>query len=147
VTAFYDQPMLELVQIQLREIGVDLQLDMVTAGDFFGAVASRDYDFLYAALTRTDPDVLRVMLSQQAASHWVVVDDADLEGLLAEQASTSDPEARQAVVDEIQSTVIDRAYLMPVVEAAQLHASAAGVEGIEFDSASRLNLYDVSVAS
>jgi peptide/nickel transport system substrate-binding protein len=146
VTAFYDQPMLELVQMQLAEIGVDLQLNIVTAGDFFGAVASRDYDFLYAALTRTDPDVLRVMLSQQAASHWVVVDDAELESLLTEQASTADATARQGIVDEIQSIVIDNAYLMPVVEAAQLHAATSAVTGIEFDSASRLNLYDVSVS-
>ncbi|MFF2634199.1 ABC transporter substrate-binding protein [Microbacterium sp. NPDC058021] len=147
VTAFYAQDVLEAAQIQLREAGIDLQLKMVSAGDFFGAIASGDYDAVGAALTRTDPDALRTLLSSASSSRWGIVEDAELEALLQEQAQTADPDARQELVDDIQRIVAERAYVIPTLETVQLHASRAGVEGITFDSASRLHLYDTQVVS
>lgn len=146
VTAFYGQDVLEATQIQLAKIGVNLELNMVTAGDFFGAIAAKDYDFLGAGLTRTDPDVLRVMFSADAVSKWAIVDDAGLESILQEQARTSDADKRQGIISEIQQAVIDNAYLIPLLEVAQVHASTANVTGLEFDSSSRLILYDVRVS-
>ena len=146
VTAFYAQDVLEAVQMQLKKIGVDLQLNMVTAGDFFGAVASKDYEFLGAALTRTDPDVLRVALSKNSGSAWGIVDNAELEKMLQEQAKTADAAARQDLVAKIQALVIKEGYVIPTLETVQLHASSSKVSGIVFDSASRVNLYDMTVA-
>ncbi|MAP63779.1 MAG: hypothetical protein CMH34_08565 [Microbacterium sp.] len=147
VTAFYAQDVLEAAQQQLREVGIDLQLNMVTAGDFFGAIATGDYEMLGAGLTRTDPDVLRVLLSVDSPSRWGIVDDAELEALLQEQSMTADVDARQEIVDEIQEIVAERAYVIPTLQTVQLHASRAGVEGITFDSASRIHLYDTVVTS
>ncbi|WP_051389345.1 ABC transporter substrate-binding protein [Arthrobacter sp. 35W] len=144
VTAFYAQDVLEAAQMQLKKIGVDLQLKMVTAGDFFGAVAKKDYEFLGAALTRTDPDVLRVALSAKSKAAWAVVADRELEELLAAQASTADTAKRQEIVAKIQKRTIDQAYVIPTLETVQLHASSAKVTGIEFDSASRVNLFDMA---
>ncbi|AIY02288.1 ABC-type dipeptide/oligopeptide/nickel transport system, periplasmic component [Arthrobacter sp. PAMC 25486] len=146
VTAFYAQDVLEAVQMQLKKIGVDLKLNMVTAGDFFGAVASHDYEFLGAALTRTDPDVLRVALSKDSGSAWGIIDNPELEKLLQEQAKTADADARQALVAKVQALVIKEGYVIPTLETVQLHASTSNVSGIVFDSASRINLYDMTVA-
>lgn len=147
VTAFYAQDVLEAAQIQLREVGIDLQLKMVSSGDFFGAIATGDYDMLGAGLTRTDPDALRTLLSTTSASRWGIVDDAELEALLQEQSQTADVDARQDIVDEIQQIVAERAYVIPTLETVQLHGSRAGVEGITFDSAARVHLYDTAVVS
>ncbi|MBA8817148.1 peptide/nickel transport system substrate-binding protein [Microbacterium halimionae] len=147
VTAFYAQDVLEAAQIQLKDVGIDLQLNMVSAGDFFGAIATGDYDMLGAGLTRTDPDVLRVLLSDSSASRWGITGDDELEALLIEQGQTADADERQTIVDEIQQMVADRAYVIPTLETVQLHASRSGVEGITFDSASRINLYDAMVTS
>jgi len=143
VTAFYAQDVIEATQIQLKKIGVDLQISMVTAGDFFGAIASGEYDFLAAGLTRSDPDALRVLFSQASAAKWGIVDDAELESILIEQSATADPDARQALIDQAQEIIIDNAYLVPLLETTQLHASVSTVQGITFDSASRVQLYDV----
>ncbi|MGW9112026.1 ABC transporter substrate-binding protein [Microbacterium sp. NPDC055683] len=144
-TGFYEQQMMELIQLQLTEIGIDMQIDFTDAGGFFGAIAERSYDVLFAALTRTGPDALAVMFEQAAPSHWAVVDDADLEAMLVEQAATSDEVARQAILDDIQATVIDEGYLFPILEVYQLHASQPEVTGFAFDSASRFHLYDVEL--
>jgi peptide/nickel transport system substrate-binding protein len=143
VTAFYAQDVLEAAQIQLKEIGIDLQLKIVTSGDFFGAIASGDYDFLAAALTRSDPDALRVLLSSASSAKWGIIDDPELESILVEQAATADTAERQALIDEAQQIIIDNAYLVPLLETTQLHASTSSVEGVVFDSASRIQLYDV----
>ncbi|WNM26333.1 ABC transporter substrate-binding protein [Demequina capsici] len=145
VTAFYAQDVLEAAQMQLADNGIDMQINMVSAGDFFGAIASGDYDALGAGLTRTDPDVLRVLLSVDSASRWGIVDDPELESLLQEQAATVDTDARQAIVDQIQQLVAEKAYVIPALETVQLHASSANVEGLTFDSAARINLYDAMV--
>jgi peptide/nickel transport system substrate-binding protein len=147
VTAFYAQDVLEAAQIQLKDVGIDLQLKMVSSGDFFGAIASGDYDALGAGLTRTDPDALRTLLSTASPSRWGIVDDPELESLLQEQSQTADAAARQKLVDEIQSIVAEKAYVIPTLETVQLHASRVGVDGVTFDSASRLHLYDARVVS
>lgn len=146
VTAFYGQDVLEATQIQLAKVGIALEINMVTAGDFFGAIASKDYDFLGAGLTRTDPDVLRVMFSSDAVSKWAIIDDPKLEAMLQEQARTADADKRQELIASIQKSVIDNAYLVPLLEVAQVHASTSNVSGLAFDSSSRLILYDVQVA-
>ncbi|MDN4473531.1 ABC transporter substrate-binding protein [Demequina zhanjiangensis] len=145
VTAFYAQDVLEAAQMQLADNGIDMQINMVAVGDFFGAIATGDYDALGAGLTRTDPDALRVMLSAESTGRWGIVDDAELEALLQEQAATVDTAARQAIVDEIQQIVAEQAYVIPTLETVQLHASAAAVDGLTFDSAARFNLYDAMV--
>lgn len=142
-TGFYEQEMMELIQIQLLEIGVDMQIDFTDAGGFFGAIADRSYDMLFAALTRTDPDALRIMFSQAAPSHWAVVEDAELESLVTEQAAAADPAERQALLDDAQALIIENGYLFPILEVYQLHASQPDVTGFAFDSASRFHLYDV----
>ncbi|MFV0373204.1 ABC transporter substrate-binding protein [Microbacterium sp.] len=147
VTAFYAQDVLEAAQIQLRDVGIDLQLNMVSAGDFFGVIATGEYEMLGAALTRTDPDVLRVLLSTTSASRWGIVDDPELEALLQEQGRLADPAERQDVVDRIQERVATKAYVIPTLEPVQLHASRAGVEGVTFDSASRIVLFDAAVTA
>lgn len=143
VTAFYGQDILESVQAQLAEIGLDLQINSVTAGEFFGAIAEDDYDFLGAGLTQTDPDVLRAMFSVDAVSPWAVVDDPELEEMLQEQTRLADPEERQQVIADIQAYLIDNAYIVPLFEPMQVHASVADVSGLTFDSSSRIHLYDV----
>jgi len=118
---------------------------MVTAGDFFGAVASKDFDFLGAGLTRTDPDVLRVMFSSASKARWAVVTDPELDEQLATQAETADPKARTAILEDVQKHIVEKAYLVPLLEVAQVHASQKGVSGVEFDSSSRIILHDVTV--
>jgi peptide/nickel transport system substrate-binding protein len=145
VTAFYSQDALETIQMQLRDIGIDLQINMTDTAGFFGAIASGDYDFLAAGLTRTDPDALRTLLSSAASSRWGIIDDPELESLLTEQASTADPDARAELIAQAQELIIDKAYLVPLLQSVQLHASASNVDGLAFDSASRVNLYDIRV--
>ena len=91
--------------------------------------------------------MLRVLLSAASPARWAIVDDAALESLLIEQSQTSDVDARQDLVDQIQTMVAEKAYVIPTLETVQLHSSRAGVEGLTFDSASRIHLYDVMVTS
>jgi peptide/nickel transport system substrate-binding protein len=144
VTAFYGQDVLEATQAQLAKAGIELQIKMVTAGDFFGAVGSKDYDFLGAGLTRTDPDVLRVMFSSASTARWAIVDDSDLDSLLKKQAEVADTQARDSLLADAQAEIVDKAYIVPLLEVAQVHAAQAGITGFEFDSSSRVVLYDVA---
>jgi len=147
VTAFYAQDVLEVAQMQLREIGVDMQINLTDSGGFFGAIATGDYDFLFAGLTRTDPDALRTVFSQAAESKWAIVDDPELEAVLDEQAITADTDARMELIAEAQRLIVENGDFVPLVETVQLHAGLSNIEGVAFDSASRVLLYDVRATS
>lgn len=147
VTGFYEQDMIELIQMELKEIGVDMEINFTDSTGFFSAISTGDYDMLFAALTRTDPDVLRVMFSQESTSHWAVVHDDQLETLLTDQASDADQSSRYATLADAQQRIIEQNYLFPILEVYQLHASQSSITGFAFDSASKFDLYDVSKAS
>ncbi len=147
VTAFYAQDVLEVAQMQLKKVGIDMQINITDAGGFFGAISSGDYDFLAAALTRTDPDALRTVFSQAAASKWAIIDDPALESVLIEQSTLNDTEARMALVAEAQKLIIENGDFIPLLETVQLHGASSAIQGFEFDSASRIQLYDVRATS
>ncbi|MET0590836.1 MAG: ABC transporter substrate-binding protein [Naasia sp.] len=147
VTAFYAQDVLEVAQMQLAKIGVDMQINLTDAGGFFGAIASGEYDMLAAGLTRTDPDALRTVFAQASASKWAIIDDAELESVLAEQATLSDVDARLELIDQAQALITENADFVPLLETVQLHGASSAIEGFEFDSASRIVLYDVRATS
>lgn len=147
VTAFYAQDVLEVTQMQLKKIGIDMQINITDAGGFFGAIASGDYDFLSAGLTRTDPDALRTVFAQASASKWAIIDDPELESVLAEQSTLSDVDARMDLIDQAQKLITENADFIPLLETTQLHGASSTIEGFEFDSASRIQLYDVRATS
>lgn len=138
---------LELVQQQLRRIGVDLQLKFAAFADVQAAQADGDYDFSYGNLTRADPDVLRTIFSSQGtnnATKRTAVEPID--ELLATQASITDRAARQKVVDEAATLLITDAYSIPIYQLSTTITAAKKVTGLTFEASSRLDFYDAWIA-
>ncbi|WP_050683693.1 ABC transporter substrate-binding protein [Arthrobacter sp. ZBG10] len=134
---------LELVQQQLKAVGVDLQLKFTTIADVTAAQADKTYDFSYGNLTRSDPDVLRTVFSSATARggsnlrEQLPVDDT-----LGEQAAALDQAARQKLVDQAQETLIKDAHSIPLYELSTTISASEKVHGLTFEASSRLDFYD-----
>ena len=128
---------LELVQQQLRQIGVDLQLTFASIADVQAANADGTYDFSYGNLTRADPDVLRTVFSVTSPNNNTKrTEPAEIDELLDEQAAITDPAERQKVVDEAASLLITGGYTHPDLPAVddhhrRLEGAGADVRGVQ----------------
>ncbi|MEE2040007.1 ABC transporter substrate-binding protein [Nocardiopsis sp. CT-R113] len=136
---------LELIQQQLRAIGIDLELRLLTPAEQTAVVDAGAYDFDWYNTTRTDPDILRTLFSTRYTNRTNLAEDDTLDALLDDQAAASDPEARAALVHDAQAHIIENGYIIPVFEFAQVHGVAPHVHGIAFEASSRLSLYEAWV--
>lgn len=144
---------LQLVSQQWAKVGVKLN---VLAGD----AGSKTVDSLDplktgvapAMVGRADPDVLksqyyptvRNVLLQKGGSSDKVKDfvDPHLNTLLDGIAAETDRSKRLALVGEVQSYLIDQAYVIPIFEEPQVFAGAPTTKGIAFEAVGRPSFYN-----
>ncbi|GAA3881962.1 ABC transporter substrate-binding protein [Streptomyces sedi] len=136
-----NQPALELIQQQLRAVGIDVVLRTVTAAEYNGVREEGDYDYAWSNTTRTDPDILRAAFSDTLAN-FSRVDDPALEELLNEQNGTVDPEVRGPLVERLQGELLEKGYLVPVFELTTVLGYGGDVHELDFEASSRLQFHD-----
>ena len=134
---------LELVQQQLKAVGIDLQLKFTTIADVTAAQANKDYDFSYGNLTRSDPDVLRTVFGANTARGGSNLRPAlPVDTTLGEQAAALDKNARQRLVDQAQEALIKDAHSIPLYELSTTISASEKVHDLKFEASSRLDFYD-----
>ncbi|RMI06794.1 ABC transporter substrate-binding protein [Cellulomonas triticagri] len=140
VTFWQDPAPLELVQQQLRQIGVDLQLQHVEIAESTAIKESGDFDFDYYNLTRSDPDVLRLIFSANARN---INDRAaeEVDDLLDRSAAATDPAERGQLVTEASRLLVEHGHAIPVYELSTTIAASDRVHGLTFEGSSRLDFY------
>ncbi|POD90144.1 TIGR04028 family ABC transporter substrate-binding protein [Pectobacterium odoriferum] len=144
---------LQLVSQQWAKVGVKLN---VLAGD----AGSKTVDSLDplktgvapAMVGRADPDVLKsqyyptvrnVLLQKGGSSDKVnTFVDTHLNTLLDGIAAETDRSKRLALVGEVQSYLIDQAYVIPIFEEPQVFAGAPTTKGIAFEAVGRPSFYN-----
>ncbi|EIV92570.1 ABC transporter substrate-binding protein [Frankia sp. QA3] len=140
-----DQEVLELIQQQLRQVGIELTLRQFVTGQAFPAMQRGIGDYAWGAgAFRTDPDILRAKIVLPGP----VVPPAPgspadrLNAALARQAATVDDAQRRKVVDEAQRLAVDAGITVPVYEIPAVVGLAKDVRGFAFTASANLFLYD-----
>ncbi|CAH0150598.1 Nickel-binding periplasmic protein [Microbacterium oxydans] len=131
-----NQTSLELIQQQLKQIGVELNLSGSVVPDFLEKQTAGDFDIAWGNLSRADGDVLRTQFSK--ATTTARIDDPELESLLQGQLAAGDPAARTEILAEAQARIASRYYQIPVHELTSILGIGAGVHGITLGADSRL---------
>nr|WP_245650199.1 ABC transporter substrate-binding protein [Millisia brevis] len=141
-----NQAILELVQQQLRAVGIDLQIDLISNAEYTTRSNDGDYDAIYYNSSRADGDILRTAfaLDQRNLNHRGPI--PDLDEVLAEQLTTIDPTQRAELIARAQQLVIDNGLWIPTVELSQVIGAAPTVENVRFDASARLLFFDTDVA-
>jgi peptide/nickel transport system substrate-binding protein len=129
-----DKPVHELVQQELRAVGIDFQLQQITAAEVTANRASGQWQLQYGNLTRPDADVLVSAFDPTYSNYFKSSYDTELEGLLDQQASELDDTARGELADRIQDIIVDRGYAFPITEGSQTQAAPTTVHGLSFQA-------------
>lgn len=136
-----NQPALELVQQQLKAVGVDIALKQLQITQFAPTLQSGDFDAVWGNVTRADPDILRSSYSTRLANFYHLP-ASPLDTALTRQAATTDPAERRQLVQEAQKLIVQNAYVVPVVELQTQLGVAQQVHDLTFDASSRIQLHD-----
>lgn len=143
-----NQTFLEVIQQQLATIGIHLQLNPVTEGQLDQDELDGDYELMRWSNTLNDPDVLRITYATDENDRLHLPAGNALDPLLAEEAETSNPTQRKAIVDKAQKLIVGNAWAIPVFDSVELWAATPNVHDVEFTgSGTDLELYDTWLSS
>ncbi|MFF4309267.1 ABC transporter substrate-binding protein [Streptomyces sp. NPDC001507] len=136
-----NQPALELVQQQLKSVGIDVVLKQLPVTQFATTIQSGDFDVVWGNTTRADPDILRSSFSTRLGNFYHLP-SGSLDTALSAQAATTDTAKRKQLVAQAQKLIVQNAYNVPVVELQTQLGVSKKVHDLAFDSGSRIQLHD-----
>ncbi|MCK9931031.1 ABC transporter substrate-binding protein [Frankia sp. Mgl5] len=140
----------ELIQDQLKQVGIDLVLDTTTTAELPAKYKNGDYDLAGSYFTRADPGALQFILDPAHANSKALATNATtpetlakLTGLFAKAAQTTDAETTKQAYADLQNLLIDQGVSFPQFERVQYAGVSSQVHGFAFTSESFLKLNDV----
>ncbi|MEZ3159586.1 ABC transporter substrate-binding protein [Microbacterium sp. BWT-B31] len=141
----YYTGLLQLVQQELGEVGMEVTLDNTTQASMIELQQTKDFDFVITTITESDPDMVRNMLSTRVEAS--VLDSLGLPPLFAAQQAATDPAERSEIWAQIQEIVFDNGLAVPLFEGTQLSGVSANVTGPRYDFKAMITFYDTAFVS
>ncbi|RKN45763.1 ABC transporter substrate-binding protein [Streptomyces hoynatensis] len=141
-----NENVLQLLQQQLKEAGVELRLRTAPLADFLAEREAGDYDFTWGNTTRTDPDIMRTQYSAALTNYGHLPADSTLEELLQGQNAATDAGERAGLSARAQRELLERAVAVPVFELTTVLGLADRVHDLDFEASSRIQLHDTWVS-
>jgi len=132
----------QLVQQQLRAVGVDLALDPAPAGDVIGRQSRGDWEMSDISFLRADADVLRTVLQSSAGGRPPVIRDPAVGADLARGAGTLDATTRERSYAQAQQRIAGEGLAIPVYNPTYLLATSRSVQAVTFDAQGLPQFYD-----
>lgn len=141
-----------LIQDQLRKVGIDLKLNVLTRAEWVAGNASGNYDLTSTYMTRADPIILQTILDPRAANSTTLATNTyEPQTLSKAQAlfdsgitATGDAQRAQAY-GQLQDLLVDEASAFPLYERVWQAATAPRVKGFRWTAEGFALLGDIEV--
>jgi peptide/nickel transport system substrate-binding protein len=148
ISQFSDGP--ELLQAQLKTVGINLKLRTLTTAEQSTYLTNGDYDLTADYFTRADPGALQFILNPAVANYKSLATNsatpavtAHIVALFNEAIRTTDVSTTKAAYAELQNYLIDQGVAFPLFERVQQAGVSSKVHGFTYTSESFLNLNSV----
>jgi len=139
-----------LVQDQLRQVGIELKLNVLVAGEYQAAVAAGKYDLQASYMTRGDPVVLQSILDPRYTNRSALSVNAyapatlqRVQRLFDAGLQTTSSQARAAAYGELQDVLIEDNVAFPIYERLWQAAVSPRVQGFAWTSEGFAQLNDL----
>ncbi len=134
----------QVLQNQLKAIGIDLQINQQERNAAWEAKGAGEFDMGFENYGWGDPDILSVVLGAPFWNHAKYDNPAVLEALTAARY-IMDPAERTAAYADIQKQLLDDVVEIPLWQGTFYVAVRTNVQGLVFPASFRLFLNDVTV--
>jgi peptide/nickel transport system substrate-binding protein len=140
----------ELLQAQLKKVGIELKLRTLTTAQQATYVAEGSYDLTNNYFTRADPGALQFILNPEVANSKALAtrsaapaETKAIQALFAKAIQTTDAKQTAQAYADLQDYLVDQAITIPLYERVQKAGVSKHVHGFAFTSESFLRLNDV----
>ncbi len=126
-----DRAMSTFIQGAFREVGADVQIDVLERGAAAEKQEAGDYDLSYLWFSYADPDVLRTLFYSGNIGNfnYANYNNPEVDQMLLDAAATTDPEERQGLYSQIQLQMLEEAVTIPLADSITYNAKQATLEG------------------
>ena len=138
----------QLVQAQLKDLGVDMQIQQLEFGTLLARAKSGEQQAHFMGYTYTNPDIVYIWFHSSNIgkglnlSHY---NDPRLDRLIDDARLATDDAQRLKVYEEIQKLIVDKALWVPLWTNFIYTAYQSRGRGIKLDSEGRTILFDAYV--
>lgn len=137
-----NQAVLELVQQQVRGVGIDLRLDLVSNPEYTARQNAKDFDAVYYNSTRADGDILRTAFGLDGRNLNARGPIPELDRVLTAQLAETDATARAGLIDTAQRLLLTEGLWVPTIELSQAIGVSPVAQGVTFEASARLQFFD-----
>lgn len=141
-----------LVQDQLRKVGIDLKLSVVTRAEWTAVNSQGRYDLSSTYMTRADPIILQTILDPRSANSSTFATNTYEPQTLAKATTlfdtgiTATDNARRAqAYGDLQDLLLDEASAFPIYERVWQAATSSKVQGFHWTAEGFALLGDIKV--
>jgi peptide/nickel transport system substrate-binding protein len=142
--------MAELVQGQLREVGIFLEIKQTDTAALFALMNEGSQQMIFGRRAGSDPDVIRPLFHSSLFGKSPVArirfKDDRLDQLLMDGSQELDRAKRQAIYKEISEIVYKNALVVPLWDHTDFVGAQASVKGLSMDPHGYVNLYDAWIS-
>jgi peptide/nickel transport system substrate-binding protein len=128
--------MATIMQAQLKEVGIDLAVDVVGFSAMYEAANKCEHNLVHTGNTDADPNALSIVYNSANVGNgwaWSCMKDDEIDQFLKEGRATTDPAARIPIYEKLQQRILDLALVIPIRQFTNLLASPARVNGLRFE--------------
>ncbi len=132
-----NQAVVELIQQQVREVGIDIELISGTVPETTEREEAGTLDLRFGNFSRSDGDVLRTSFSSATLAPNREA-DPEVDRLVTEQLGIIDTEERNDVLAQAQERIVSAGLHIPVHQLTTVLGTTDSVHGVELGADSRL---------
>ncbi|AQW68056.1 ABC transporter substrate-binding protein [Pseudomonas parafulva] len=142
-----------LVQDQLRKVGIDLKLNVLTRAEWVAGNAAGSYDLTSTYMTRADPIILQTILDPRSANSATLATNTyepqtltRAQALLDSGITATDDAQRAQAYGQLQDLLIDEASAFPLYERVWQAATAPRVKDFRWTAEGFALFSDIEVS-
>jgi len=128
---------LELLQAELKQVGVQVSLETGTVPQYLADLESGKFNLAWGNLSNSNAAVLREQFASSGSDYYKL-DDPTLNQDFAEEYGTSSQSAQDQYAAAAQERILQEYYAVPVFQLTTILATSKSVHGVEFGADSRL---------
>jgi peptide/nickel transport system substrate-binding protein len=141
-----------LIQDQLRQIGIDLKLNVLTVADWSAANAAGNYDLTSIYMTRADPIILQTIIDPRTANSATVATNLYTPQALPKAEALFDAgmmatigEQRAQAYGALQDLLLDEGSVFPIYERVWQAATSPRVSNFRWTAEGFALLSDIEL--
>ncbi len=137
------KPLFQLIQWQLKQIGVNLEIKETDYANYSTVLADPTVGSRRNGWPEADPIRLTVNYHSGYLNAFNLQEpDPVLDSLLEDQLTATDPAVRSGIIGQIQDHIIEQAYALPILDDSQVFALQPTLHGLSFGPEARPSFYE-----